>query len=188
MANKKPTSNLNADTILKAEFDYAATSAFQANEDRVKLFNYFLASAGTLVAAVSLDDLAGPELTTLFSIIFFGLAIYGFISFLMLIKIRIAWKSSIKAMNQIKTYYIQNLRKAELAKAFKWSNLSAPPLNKPWSISFLMTIILIVINSFSIGAGLWYSTGTITSVTLLVLSGVITLHFGLWFYLLRENK
>ncbi len=48
---------LDPNEILSREFEYAAQTALQAYEDRARVFNYYLATAGTLIAGVVLLDL-----------------------------------------------------------------------------------------------------------------------------------
>ena len=44
--------SLDVNEILVAEFEYIAATAFQANEDRARVSNYYLMSAGAAVAAI----------------------------------------------------------------------------------------------------------------------------------------
>ena len=43
---------LDVNEILVAEFEYIAKTAFQANEDRARVSNYYLMTAGAAVAAI----------------------------------------------------------------------------------------------------------------------------------------
>ena len=43
--------SLDATAVLTAEFEYVAQSAFQANEDRARVTNFYIVSVGSLVAA-----------------------------------------------------------------------------------------------------------------------------------------
>ena len=43
---------LDVNEILVAEFEYIATTAFQANGDRARVSNYYLMTAGAAVAAI----------------------------------------------------------------------------------------------------------------------------------------
>jgi len=43
---------LDVNEIVVAEFEYIATTAFQANEDRARVSNYYLMTAGAAVAAI----------------------------------------------------------------------------------------------------------------------------------------
>ena len=43
---------LNPDEILKAEYNYIASTVFQANEDRSRVASFYLVSVGSLVAAI----------------------------------------------------------------------------------------------------------------------------------------
>ncbi len=43
---------LNVEDILKAEFEYIAHTAFQANEDRARVSSFYFVSVGSVVAAI----------------------------------------------------------------------------------------------------------------------------------------
>jgi hypothetical protein len=98
---KKANLELNPDSILTAEFNYAAGQAFQSNEDRVKVLNFYLGTGFTILVS-ALFDLQKPEYKAIFGMIFLGLTFFGFTSLLKLIRFRTAWESSLLAMNQIK--------------------------------------------------------------------------------------
>jgi len=44
--------SLDVNEILVTEFEYIAATAFQANEDRARVSNYYLMTAGAAVAAI----------------------------------------------------------------------------------------------------------------------------------------
>jgi hypothetical protein len=47
-----PIDVLNVDTILAAEYNYAAQTAFQANEDRARVTSFYLVTVGSFLAAI----------------------------------------------------------------------------------------------------------------------------------------
>jgi hypothetical protein len=142
---------LDPNEILSREFDYAAQTAFQAHEDRVKVFNYYLATAGTLIAAVVLADLTNRTHLVVFVLLFGGLAILGFMSLLKLAKLRLAWSDSVRAMCQIKEYYVQMCDEVQLARAFRWTMETIPPVGKKWTVAFLIALTIGLLNSASAG-------------------------------------
>jgi hypothetical protein len=139
---------LDPNEILSREFEYAAQTAFQAHEDRVRVFNYYLATAGTLVATVVVVDLTNStNLLAVFSLLFAGLALLGFGSFLQLIKLRLAWTDSVRAMCQIKEYYIRMCDELELTGAFRWKMETIPSVGKKWTVAFLMGLTTALLSS-----------------------------------------
>jgi hypothetical protein len=181
---------LDPNEILSREFEYAAQTAIQANEDRVRVFNYYLATVGTLFAAsvfANLDDSAYVEL---FSFVIGGLAVLGFIFLLKLIKLRVAWRDSVCAMCQIKKYYIVHCDN-QLEDAFRWKSESIPSVSKVYTIAFLMGLIIIILSSAS-AAGAVYFWGKATERVLTSWSiGVGVVSFGMqliaWMVATRLN-
>lgn len=182
---------LDPNEVLSREFDYAAQTAFQAHEDRVRVFSYYLATAGTLIAAVVLADLANRTHLIIFCLMLGGLAILGFMSFLKLAKLRLAWIDSVRAMCQIKEHYVQACKEAQLARAFRWTTETIPPVGRKWTIAFLMAITVSLLSSASVGGvvllcglaitdRLWIIQGTVAG--LLSFAGQIVV----WFRLCRD--
>jgi len=145
------SNQLNPNTILSHEFEYAAQTAFQANEDRVRVFNYYLATAGTMIAASVLGDLSNDTHLTVFALAIAGLAFLGFISLLKLAKLRMAWADSVRAMCQIKKYYVETCGEAQLKEAFLWTGDTIPAVGKKWTVAFLMAVTIAVLSSASAG-------------------------------------
>lgn len=187
--------NLKSDSILIAEFNYAASSASQANEDRIKVFNFFLANIGTIIAAFAIPNIANSVGYLFFSFLFFLLSIFGFISLLQLVKIRLSWVDSAKAMNQIKDYYVKVLKQEELIKAFRWHTNSVPKANKIWSVAFLIALTLMILNSLAFVGGMTFLTfqylGQTSNLFLLAVTTFIVMliaQFLIWFKLLNPSK
>ena len=89
---------LNPDEILKAEYDYIATTVFQANEDRSRVASFYFVSVGSLVAAIlsaifSTSDLKSVSLA--FSGLFVVLTILGALTLAQLARLRAAWHESV---------------------------------------------------------------------------------------------
>lgn len=147
---------LDPNEILSREFDYAAQTAFQAHEDRVSVFNYYLATAGTMIAALVLADLTNSTHLAVLGLLFGGLAILGFVSLLKLAKLRLAWADSVRAMCQIKEYYIQMCDEIQLTRAFRWKMETIPPLGKKWTVAFLIALAMDFLSSASVGGAVLF--------------------------------
>ena len=163
---------LNPDEILTCEFEYAAQAAFQAHEDRIRVFNYYLATAGTLIAAVVLGDLNNSAHLTVFALLFSTLAILGILSLLKLAKLRLAWVDSVRTMCRIKDYYIETRDEAKLEKAFRWTADTIPSPGKKWSVAFLMALTVGFMSSASV-TGVVLFWGLAATGGLLVIWGVL---------------
>jgi hypothetical protein len=151
------TDVLNVDTILAAEYNYAAQTAFQANEDRARVTSYYLVTVGSFLAAILSTQFItapGPLVFGGFSLLFLLISAMGLITLLQLIRLRSAWHDSIQAMNQIKDFYIQNTPNYPLGQAFRWRTESIPSKSKTSSISFLLTLEVSLLGTLAFGAAI----------------------------------
>lgn len=146
---------LQPDTILSAEFAYIAQTAFQANEDRARVSNFYLVMVGSFVAAMlglQLENVDPATVYGAFAILFLVMSLNGLLTLLHLVRLREAWFESVSAMNQIKRYYEARLRDLALEEAFRWKMESIPPRFKPWSISFLLMLQVALLGGAALGA------------------------------------
>ncbi len=129
---------LKPDEILRAEYDYIAQCAFQANEDRARVASFYFVSVGSLVAAILGSQFAGGNMSALiylaFGLLFIALTVLGVLTVLQLARLRAAWNSAAEAMNAIKAYYIKNHKSLDVA--IRWKEL--PKLDKWYSLSNLL--------------------------------------------------
>ncbi len=183
--------SLNPNEILVAEFEYIATTAFQANEDRARVSNYYLMSAGAAMAAILGAKIEGemqPVGYWGFAVVFGALAFIGLLTVLQLARLRSVWRSSAQAMNQIKDYYRERCPDAQLEKAFAWTTATLPLGQKRNSVAFLLALSVILVDAGAAMAGAAFM-GVAMSWTLLqiwpllVLVGVvfIGIQFKLYF-------
>lgn len=173
--------------FLIAEYEYLSQNAFQSNEDRVRVFNYYLAAVGTIIASGLVFDLDSNKENAILGYIFIALGFLGIISILTLIRLRAAWKDSVLAMNQIKAYIIDHSEK-NVSDAFKWNATTLPSLTKINSVGFLTLLTISIVSSiaFSIGITLVLQTQyENVALALSLLCGVIVFTFevSLWFLL-----
>ncbi len=184
--------SLDVNEILSREFEYAAQTAFQANEDRVRIFNYYIATAGTLVAALAVADFSQMTHVVVLAIVFTVLSIWGMLSFLELLKLRLAWRDSVRAMCQIKEYYL-SVSEDDLARAFRWRMTTIPPADKKWSIAFLKGLTLVLLDAIAFGSAMffwgWALAGVLMFVPAIVGAVVFfALHLALWKRILRPRS
>jgi hypothetical protein len=178
--NSDTKSNLDLNQILIAEFEYAKETSTQSNEDRTKVYNLLIANALTIIAAVALPDSKIQQSNLIFLTLFSGLFIFGLISLVQLARIRTAWIDSVRSMNQIKDFYINE--HPELEKAFRWRMHTIPSANKRWTVAFTTAINVSLINSVSFGAALYFFTLN-TDVILLSVAAIVALILQLFLWL-----
>lgn len=173
--------SLDPNIILSKEFDYAAQTAFQANEDRIRIFSYFLTTTATLIAATILPDLSNSFDIMIFICLFMTLMSFGFFSFLKLLKLRTAWVHSVIAMNTIKDFYVK--QDESLAKAFSWTTGSIPKANKKFTIAYMMAITVSLVTSVC-GFGTFLLIGYALTKSFYYVPGIGVMAFILLFHLL----
>ena len=184
---------LNADTILSAEFTYAAQTAFQANEDRARVTSFYLVTVGSFLAAILSTQFISSNIKIVygsFSILFLVISLMGVLTLLQLSRLRSAWFESISAMNQVKEFYIENTPNYSLEKAFRWRLNTVPRKQKPFSISFLLAFEVSLLGAFSFGAAIAFFTIALDKILLwvgLLFGGIfLALMLSLYFFLLRK--
>lgn len=146
------TNSLNPNDILTAEFEYISQTAFQANEDRARVTNFYLVTLVGFIAALlgtQLDNLMAPHVYWAFAALFVVLFLASILTLLQLVRLREAWFDSVRAMNAIKKYYQDRL--PELSKAFAWQVETMPAKYKPWSVGYLLALQVAVLGGASVG-------------------------------------
>jgi MFS family permease len=187
---------LNPDEILKAEYDYIATTVFQANEDRSRVASFYFLTVGSLVAAIlsaifSTSDLKSVSLA--FAALFLVLTILGTLTLAQLARLRAAWHESVEAMNQIKDYYIENNK--EIEPAFKWRLKTLPPTDKKFSIANLMAVEVALLGAITSTASVYFLLAALGNIEwwgwMLLLVTLVAGYFALWAWykhLLVDNQ
>jgi len=154
---------LTADTILEAEFGYIAATATQAYEDRARVATFYFVSVGSLIAAIISAQLfqtdRGREtlhnIYLAFCVLFAFLTILGYLTIAQLARLRTAWMDSVKAMNRIKTYYIDNIG-PDLGSAFLWTDDVAPKGFKPGSVANYLAYQVALLSGLIFAASLYF--------------------------------
>ena len=91
--------------IILAEYNYISETAFQADEDRARVSQFFFVTFGTFIAALvssQMENVDIQQLYTAFVIVFVFIFILGILTISQLARLRQAWRESVMAMNQIK--------------------------------------------------------------------------------------
>ena len=149
------TEPLDPNEILIAEYNYIAQTAFQANEDRARVSTFYMVTLGSLVAAILSSQFITfnlPGAYWAFAVLFTLVSSIGILTLLQLVRLRQAWLDSALAMNQIKDFYIQNIRNVNLEGAFRWKAATLPKKYKLWSISFLLALQVALLGGVMLGS------------------------------------
>lgn len=134
---------LPSGAMLIAEFEYLGQTAFQANEDRARAASFYLVTFGSFIAALATTQFVlPPEQIALldwgFAGLFALLACLGLSTIVKLARLRQAWFSSARAMNQVKEYYAAHCD--GLKDAFLFNNASLPQKFQWKSLGGLMML------------------------------------------------
>ena len=153
----KPPGEL-ARAIIGAEYAYVAQTAFQANEDRARAWQYFFVTFATLIAALlstQIESIDRRQLYLTFVIIFALLAGLGLITILQLVRLRQAWLESVRAMNQIKDRLMAD--DPALAAYFRWTTATLPSPFKLHSFGFLQAVSVGLLSGLAVGAAIAFA-------------------------------
>jgi MFS family permease len=189
---------LNPDEILKAEYNYIATTVFQANEDRSRVASFYFVTVGSLVAAIlgsifSTNDNDLKSVSLAFSGLFVVLTILGGLTLAQLARLRAAWHESVQAMNQIKDFYIED--NPEIEPAFKWRLKTLPPTDKKFSIANLMAVEVTLLGAITCTAAVYFFLTAFGTIEwwgwALLLGTLVVTYVALWAWykhLLVDNQ
>lgn len=128
--------SLRLENMLLEEFNYAGVTAYQAQEDRARMFNLYLLLIGVLGSGLAAVFQLGGGLKLYAGELSLALllvaGLMGAAFFTKLIRLRQAWRESVLAMTLIKEYYIQEFSqdlpagRPSPARAFYWRLATLP--------------------------------------------------------------
>ncbi|GEM_PF-973846 len=143
--------------IFLHEFDYVKETASQAMNDRHTMVNYFLLSAGVLLAGLGLmvSEEGGAkfpyrfEVMILLSLIFNAV---GWLYFMQVVRLRQAWCESARAMNHLKLLYMKHcgLLSGLPEKVFRWNVTSIPEAAKKMTVFYFSALLISLLNTTAI--------------------------------------
>ncbi|HEX9037597.1 MAG TPA: NUDIX hydrolase [Ktedonobacterales bacterium] len=146
------------ENLLLQEFAYASGTAYQALEDRARMFNLYLVLIGALATGVGIITQLGQKLDGYAAEIVVALltimGVVGIAFFLKLIRLRQAWRESAIAMNIIKEHYIQMFKRdtPEIEGMFRWRLRTMPTGERSGNISFVVCMTVALLGSLSFAA------------------------------------
>ncbi len=151
---------LKLDGMLLEEFNYAGNTAYQAMEDRARLFNLYLVIIGVLtsglVAVYQLTVLkvlqAYTQPLTLLLLVVGG--ILGVVFFVQLIRLRQAHQDSIITMNMVKEYYLGRFQddSPNIGQVFNWRLAGMKAGERLGSVTFLICFTVAVLAGLAFAA------------------------------------
>ncbi len=128
--------SLRLENMLLEEFNYASVTAYQAQEDRARMFNLYLLLIGVLGSGLAAVFQLGGGLKLYAGELSLALllvaGLMGAAFFTKLVRLRQAWRESVLAMTLIKEYYIQAFSHdapasaPNPARAFYWRLATLP--------------------------------------------------------------
>jgi len=139
-----PDARLKIENMLLEEYNYAATAAYQAMEDRARMFNMYLLVVGILGSAFGaiypLGGGARSFIQPIAAVVLFAAGVGGIAFFVLLIRLRQAFRESLIAMNVIKEFYIQEFEEQMPAVqyVFRWRLKGIPAGERAGSATFVV--------------------------------------------------
>jgi hypothetical protein len=161
-------------------------------QDRHTMVNFYLLAFGVIttgVLAILSRETDLPQ--SIGTVLLWILCAVGWLYFLKIIRLRLAWHESARAMNQIKEFYIQHdehFKPEELRSAFLWQAHTLPSPDKPWTVFFYSAVLIAILDSMAyvLGAallGLNLSPITLrVDLLLYVIFGIGFFAFHIWLY------
>lgn len=137
-------STLKIESMLLEEFNYASTTAYQAMEDRARMFNMYLLVVGILGSAFgAIYPLGGAVrsfIQPIAAVVLFAAGVAGVAFFLLLIRLRQAFRRSLIAMNVIKEFYIHEFQEQMpgVVHAFQWRLKGIPAGESRGSATYIV--------------------------------------------------
>lgn len=163
---------LKLDNMLLEEYNYASVTAYQALEDRARMFNLYLLLVGVVASALGAiyqlarpsDPTAAREINTLIVTLLVVAGVLGFAFFVKIIRLRAAFRESLIAMNLVKEFYIREFKRQvpHVEHAFRWRLLTIPAGESIGTVTFVIsyTIAFLASLCFAGAAFVLYSFNT----------------------------
>jgi len=144
--------------ILLQEFDYVKETAGQAMNDRLTLVNYFLLSAGVVMAGFGLmiSEEGGAKFAYRYEVVITLSLIFnsvGWVYFMQIVRLRQAWCESARAMNHLKMLFAKhcNFSLAASSAGFRWKIQSIPRAEKKMTVFYLSALLISILSAAAIG-------------------------------------
>lgn len=149
---------LKIDNLLLEEFNYASTTAYQAFDDRARIFNLYLIVVGVLASGLGVAyQLSGDIRVFVLPLAVVLLLIAGVLGtafFLALVGLSNAHRESLMCMNTVKEYYIERFQGqlSDIASAFRWRKDTIPSKERFGSVTFVICHTVALLSSLCYAA------------------------------------
>jgi hypothetical protein len=144
--------------MLLEEFNYAATTAYQAFDDRARIFNLYLIVVGVLAsglgAAYQLSGDIRVFVLPLAVALLFIAGVLGTAFFIALIGLSHAHRNSMVCMNMVKEYYISHFatQLKDINEAFAWRLKTIPKRERFGSVTYVVCHTVALLSSLCYAA------------------------------------
>jgi hypothetical protein len=159
---------LKIENMLLEEYNYASLTAYQAMEDRARMFNLYLLLVGVIASALgALYQLGGHSSVFSRPLAISLLLIAGIVGiafFVKLIRLRQAWRESAICMNVIKEFYIQRFQQQMpgIDRAFRWRLKTIPAGERLGSTTFIVCSTVALLESICFAGAAFVSVNDIS--------------------------
>lgn len=166
-ASDKLDATLKIENMLLEEFNYANVTAYQAMEDRARMFNIYLLLVGIIASGIgAVYQLSGSASTYSQPLSIALLLMAGMIGtafFAKLIRLRQAWRESVICMNVIKEFYIQQFQQQmpQIEHAFHWRLKTIPAGERLGSTTFIVCSTVALLESACFAGAAFVSANNI---------------------------
>jgi hypothetical protein len=149
----KLDTTLNIENMLLEEFNYVGVTAYQAMEDRARMFNIYLLLIGVIASGLGAIYQLGGSANSYLRPAAIGLllitGLVGIAFFVKLIRLRQAWRESVICMNVIKEFYIRQFQRQMpgIERAFRWRLKSIPAGERFGSTTFIVCFTVALLES-----------------------------------------
>lgn len=155
---------LKLDNMLLEEYNYAGVTAYQAMEDRARMFNLYLLLIGVVGSAVgAIYQIGGRGGSTralvqpVVILLLLVAGVLGFAFFAKVIRLRQAFRQSLISMGRIREFYIEKFKAQvpDVEHAFLWRLRTIPAGERLGSVTFLVCYTIAFLGSLCL-AGATY--------------------------------
>lgn len=169
--NDKLNSTLNIESMLLEEFNYASVTAYQAMEDRARMFNLYLLLVGIIVSGLGVVYQLGGKIGSysgpLAIVLLLIAGVVGVAFFVKLIRLRQAWRESAISMNVIKEFYIEQFHQQmpRIDHAFRWRLKTIPAGERFGSTTFIVCATVALLESVCFAGFAFISANSVPALT-----------------------
>jgi hypothetical protein len=190
-SEQRPTldATINLGDMLLEEYKQANTMALMTLNDRTQLFNNYLFLAGGFAAAAfgAISQLGrdgtGDRFMPLVILTLVIIGLLGVVFFMQVLRLRLAFRQSLVAMDRIREYYIRQFRREvpDIDRAFLRDLDQAPTSERLRSNSFLIAYVIAFMDSLFLAGAVFlgYQTylssgeASVSGTMALLLAGVV---------------